>query len=136
MKPAKILPIVSFLALAACQVPSPQERKLLDSMVGKQATDVVRAFGVPNREFVTGDHTFLAYIHQETDYTMPMGGWGWGGPGWGWGGGWGGPGWGWGGGWGGPGWGGGGMAYTYSCQTTFELVNGIVSAWTMKGDGC
>ncbi|MFT8783439.1 MAG: hypothetical protein ABF823_09720, partial [Acetobacter syzygii] len=43
------------------------------------------------------------------------------------------------GGWGGygGGWGGGfGTAYTYSCQTNFELVNDVVKSWTMRGDGC
>lgn len=126
--------LVGLLALAACQVPSPQERRKLDSMIGRPTVDVIRTFGVPTRQFTTGNHTFLAYISQETDYSMPMGG-GWGyGPGWG--GGWGYGGWGgYGGGWGG--WGGGmGTAYTYTCQTNFEVVNGIVSSWTMRGDGC
>ncbi|ASL39225.1 MULTISPECIES: hypothetical protein [Acetobacter] len=128
--------LLGALALTGCQVPSKKERRQLDSMIGKQTTDVVRTFGVPTRQFVAGNHTFLAYINQQTDYTMPMSGWGWDG-GWG---GWGGygPGWGmggWDGGWGGMG-GGMGTAYTYTCQTTFELVNGIVTAWTMRGDGC
>ncbi|MCX2561323.1 hypothetical protein OQ252_07940 [Acetobacter farinalis] len=130
----KLLLLVSMLSLAACEVPTAKERRQLDSMIGKQATDVVRAFGVPTRQFTSGQHTFLAYITQQTDYSMPMSGWGYGG--WGYGG-WGGPGWG---GWGGPGWGGGwggtAYSYTYTCQTTFELVNGVVSAWTMRGDGC
>ncbi|MCI1437238.1 MAG: hypothetical protein LKI03_06545 [Acetobacter indonesiensis] len=133
----KRLLLVSMLSLAACQVPTAKERRMLDSMIGKQAVDVVRTFGVPTRQFKSGDHTFLAYVNQQTDYSMPMGGWGYGG----WGGGWGYGGWG--GGWGGPGWGGWGYgggfpttAYTYTCQTTFELVNGVVSAWTMRGDGC
>lgn len=133
----KCLLLVSMLSLAACQVPTAKERRQLDSMIGKQAVDVVRAYGVPTRQFVSGNHTFLSYINQQTDYSMPMSGWGYGG----WGGGWGGYG-GWGyGGWGGPGWGGGGWggtaySYTYTCQTNFELVNGLVTAWTMRGDGC
>lgn len=109
--------LLGALALTGCQVPSKKERRQLDSMIGKQTTDVVRTFGVPTRQFVSGNHTFLAYINQQTDYTMPMSGWGWDG------------------GWGGMG-GGMGTAYTYTCQTTFELVNGIVTAWTMRGDGC
>ncbi|AQT04675.1 hypothetical protein [Acetobacter persici] len=135
----KFLLLVSMLSLAACQVPTAKERRQLDSMIGKQAVDVVRTYGVPTRQFVSGNHTFMSYINQQTDYSMPMSGWGYGGWGGGWGGGFGG----WGGGWGGPGWGGGwggggwgGTAYTYTCQTNFELVNGVVSAWTMRGDGC
>ncbi|MBS1014901.1 hypothetical protein [Acetobacter persici] len=110
----KFLLLVSMLSLAACQVPTAKERRQLDSMIGKQAVDVVRTYGVPTRQFVSGNHTFMSYINQQTDYSMPMSGWGYGG---------------WGGGW-------GGTAYTYTCQTNFELVNGVVSAWTMRGDGC
>ncbi|MCI2008269.1 MAG: hypothetical protein LKJ54_05950 [Acetobacter peroxydans] len=125
--------LLALLALSACEVPSKKERQLLNSMIGHPAADVVRNFGVPTQQFEADNHLFLAYISQQTDYTMPMGGWGWGG-GWG-------PGWGpgWGGGWGGPGWGWGGgvsTAYTYTCQTTFELVNGLVTGWTVRGDGC
>ncbi|MFT8656944.1 MAG: hypothetical protein ABF785_09640, partial [Acetobacter papayae] len=71
--------LVALLALSACEVPSKKERLLLDSMIGHPATDVVRSFGVPTRQFTTDNHLFLAYITQQTDYTMPMGGWGWGG---------------------------------------------------------
>ncbi|MFT8676442.1 MAG: hypothetical protein ABF990_09340, partial [Acetobacter sp.] len=71
--------LVGLLTLAACQVPTEKQRRELDSMIGRQAADVVRTFGVPTRQFVTGNHAFLAYITQETSYSMPMGGgWGWG----------------------------------------------------------
>ncbi|GAN92007.1 hypothetical protein Gbth_005_008 [Gluconobacter thailandicus F149-1 = NBRC 100600] len=136
MKKAKLLSVVALLALSACEVPTLQQRQVLDGMVGKSEVDVVRQFGVPSRSYQTEGHSFLAYIENETQYS--------GGGGWGWGGGWGGPGWGgWGGGWGGPGgWGGGwggGFPSTYyntTCQTTFELVTGHVVGWTMRGDGC
>ncbi|QEH94947.1 hypothetical protein [Gluconobacter thailandicus] len=139
MKKAKLLSVVALLALSACEVPTLQQRQVLDGMVGKSEVDVVRQFGVPSRSYQTEGHSFLAYIENETQYSGG-GGWGWGG----WGGGWGGPGWGgWGGGWGGPGgWGGGwggGFPSTYyntTCQTTFELVTGHVVGWTMRGDGC
>lgn len=141
MSRVKLLPLtagLALLALAACDVPTLKQRKVLDATIGKSEVDVVREFGVPTRTYTAGDHSFLAYIDNETQYTGG-GGWGWGGWG-GWGGGWGGWG-GWGGGWG-PGWGGGwggGFPATYyntSCQTTFELVSGRVVAWTMRGDGC
>ncbi|ANQ42657.1 hypothetical protein BAR24_15120 [Gluconobacter oxydans] len=139
MKKAKLLSVVALLALSACEVPTLQQRQVLDGMVGKSEVDVVRQFGVPSRSYQTEGHSFLAYIENETQYSGG-GGWGWGG----WGGGWGGPGGGgWGGGWGGPGgWGGGwggGFPSTYyntTCQTTFELVTGHVVGWTMRGDGC
>jgi len=146
MKPSRLLPFAALLALAACEVPTQQQRHLLDSMVGKSEVDVLRQFGVPSRAYQAGGHNFLAYIDNETNYSPGGGGWGWGwggGP-WGgyggWGGGWGGGFGGWGGGWGGGygGFGGGFPATVYntSCQTTFELVNQSVVGWTMRGDGC
>ncbi|ACI51276.1 conserved hypothetical protein [Gluconacetobacter diazotrophicus PA1 5] len=144
MKYISLLPLAALLALTACEVPSPEQRRLLNSMVGRGEVDVIRTFGVPTRSYEAQGHTFLAYIDNQTNYAPGGAGWGWGwGGGPGWGGGWGGPGWGgwggWGGGWGGGGWGGGGWGgtyYTSSCQTTFEIVAGRVSAWTMRGDGC
>jgi hypothetical protein len=141
MKYISLLPLATLLALTACEVPSPQQRKLLDSMVGRGEVEVIRTFGVPTRSYQAQGHEFLAYIDNETNYVPGGWGWGWGGggPGWGgggwgpgWGGGWGGGGWG--GGWGGGGW--GGSYYSSSCQTTFEVIAGRVSGWTMRGDGC
>ncbi|MFT9424846.1 MAG: hypothetical protein ABF570_06910, partial [Acetobacter syzygii] len=57
---ANKLLLVGLLALTACQVPSAQERRRLDSMIGRQTVDVIRTFGVPTRQFTTGNHTFLA----------------------------------------------------------------------------
>ncbi|CAI9121656.1 hypothetical protein [Brytella acorum] len=142
MKYVRLLPFVSVLALAACDVPTLEQKKVLDSMVGRTDVDVIRQFGVPTRAYQAGGHNFLAYIQNETQYSPGSNwGWGWGGGGgpWGWGGGYGGWG-GWGGGYGG--WGGGmgmGMPSTYyntTCQTTFELVDSRVIGWTMRGDGC
>ncbi|AQS84862.1 hypothetical protein A0U92_08810 [Acetobacter aceti] len=130
------------VSLTACSGPTKEQRRQLDALVGKTEVDVVRAFGVPTRTFLANNHLFLAYIDNETQYYPgSMGwGWGWGGPGWG------GPGWGgWGGmgGWGGWGMGGWGMGggfppsyYNSVCQTTFELSEGLVRGWTMRGDGC
>lgn len=140
MKKVGVLSVLVLLGLSACEVPTLQQRKVLDSMVGKSEVDVLRQFGVPTRNYDAQGHTFLAYIDNQTQYS-PGGGWGWDGwgGGWGgWGGGWGGMG-GWGGGWGGMGGWGGGFPSTYyntSCQTTFELVSGHVVGWTMRGDGC
>jgi len=143
MNYARLIPLAALLVLAGCETPSPAQRKLLDSMVGQPELSLIRQFGVPTRSFAANGHNFLAYIDSQTNYTGGGGGWGWGWGGGGWG--WGGPGWG--GGWGG--WGGGpggfggygggpgwGTAYTSSCQTTFEVAGGKVSAWTMRGDGC
>lgn len=136
MRLLRFLPVIGVFALSACATPTLQQRKLLDSMIGKSDVDVVRAFGVPSRSFEAGGRVFLAYIDNQTDYTPGSGGWGWGFGGGPWAGGWGGP-------WSGGPWGGGwgGMyvpptAYNVSCQTTFELLKGRVVDWTMRGDGC
>ncbi len=134
MKKTVFLSFAALLTLSACDVPTVQQRKVLDSMIGKTDVDVLRTFGVPTRTYQASGHDFLAYIDNETNYSPGSGGWGWG-----WGGGpWGGYGGygGWGGGWGG---GFGGFPPSYyntTCQTTFELTNSRVVGWTMRGDGC
>lgn len=140
-----LVPLSALLALSACAVPSPAQRKMLDSMIGRSETDLVRALGVPSKTFTTEGHTFLAYVENDSSYSPGGGfGWGWGGGGWGWGGGgfggWGG---GFGGGYGGFGGGfggyGGGFPPTYfesSCATTFEINAGRVASWNVRGDGC
>ncbi|MCQ8240877.1 hypothetical protein [Rhizosaccharibacter radicis] len=133
----KIAAVSAVLVLAGCEVPSVEQRRVLDSMIGRSEVDVVRTFGVPTRTFTAQNRTFLAYIDNYSSYSpgTPGWGWGWGGGGWG----------GWGGGWGGyggfgpyGGWGGGipPSYYSSSCQTTFEVNNSKVSGWTMRGDGC
>ncbi|NHO53126.1 hypothetical protein GOB87_04010 [Acetobacter estunensis] len=136
----RIWPLMAVLAVTACASgPTPEQRKRLDALIGHTDVDVVRAFGVPTRTYQASGHLFLAYIDNQTEYYPGSMGWGWGWDGWGWDG----PGWGgggWGGGWGGPGWGYGsgfGPSYYNSvCQTAFELANGRVIGWTMRGDGC
>ena len=149
--PPDVVPLMSFrrllplavlslplLALAGCEHPTPAQRRLLDSMVGKTPVDVVRAFGVPTRTYTADAHSFLAYIDNETGYIPGTPGWGWGFGGYGWGGGFGGFGYG---GYDGFGYGGGfggfpPSSYSTSCQTTFEVTDDTVRAWTMRGDGC
>mgnify|MGYP004709996729 CR=1 FL=1 len=133
MKKAKLLSVVALLALSACEVPTLQQRQVLDGMVGKTEVDVVRQFGVPTRSYQTEGHSFLAYIENQTQYSGGGGGWGWGG----WGGGWGGPGWGgWGGGWGGPGgWGGGWVAVSPPPITAPVVRRLLNSSPAMSWDG-
>ena len=143
----RLVPLVliaaSLLSLAACESPTPAQRRVLDSMIGRTPVDLVRSFGVPSRTYTTDGHVFLAYIDDESSYSPGSGpgwGWGWGGLGWG-----GGYGVGYGGGGYGGGWGGlygGGFGgfpptyYTSTCQTLFEVANDKVASWSMHGDGC
>jgi hypothetical protein len=132
MSVRRLLPLAvlaaPMLSLAACETPSPAQRRLLDSMIGRTPVDVVRAFGVPTRVYTADGHSFLAYIDNQTGVIpgSPGPGWGWGWGGYGWGGGWGG------------GWGTGfpPTYYNTTCQTTFEVANDRVTSWSMRGDGC
>lgn len=124
---AKTLSIGAALALGACAVhPDPARVASLNALVGKPETDLVRAMGVPSRTYDAGGHRFLAYRQSRIE-TIP------GDPGWG---PWGYP-WGWGGGWGGWGWGGFPPEIVQrDCETTFDLLNGVVQAWTLRGNAC
>lgn len=152
MTPQRPIPLVALIAplvaLSACAVPSPQQRKVLDSMIGRSEPELVRAFGVPSRTFSTEGHTFLAYVENDSSYSPGFGGFYGGGFGYGGFGGYGG-GLGYGGGFG-PGFGYGGLGYggfggfggvpptfySSSCATTFEITNARVASWTVRGDGC
>ena len=126
------------LGLAACQTPSPAQRRLLDSLVGRPPVEVVRNFGVPTRTYSTDGHSFLAYIEDESSYFPGSGGFGYGGFGYGGYGGYGGFG-----GFGGfDGFGYGGFGgfpasyYSASCQTLFEVIDDKVASWSLRGNGC
>ena len=134
MKTYGLLPLAALLALSACAVPSPEQRRLLDSMIGRSETDLLRNFGVPNRDFTADGHVFLAYVQDDSSYFPGEPGFGYGGFGYGgFGGGFGGFG-----GYGGfGGFGGFGPSYYQSsCTTTFEITGGKVAAWNVRGDGC
>jgi hypothetical protein len=119
---ACLLPAV--LALAGCAYPNPEHVAESNALVGKTETQLVRALGVPSRTYETGGHKFLAYSRSKLE-TIP------GDPGFG-------PGWGWGywhGGWGG--WGGFPPEIIQrDCESTFDLVNGVVQSWSFRGNDC
>lgn len=122
----RVLLFAGLAALAGCAYPNPQHVAALNALVGKSETDLIRAYGVPNRTFATGGHTFLAYDRSRIE-TIP-GTPGFGGP-WG-------PYWG---GWGYGGWGWGGIPpeiVQRQCETTFELANDVVLRWSLRGNAC
>ena len=124
----RTLGLACALGLGACAYPNPQHVAALNALVGKSEADLVRTLGVPNRTYDTGGHRFLAFSRSKLE-TIP------GDPGFGpWGGGfWGGPYWG--GGWGG--WGGFPPEIVQrDCETTFDLLNGTVQTWTLRGNDC
>jgi hypothetical protein len=124
--------VVCVLALGACAYPNPEHVSALNQLIGKSETQLVQAMGVPSRSYDSGGHRFLAFSKSRIDTipgsSGPYGRW-WGGYGGGyWGGGWGG----WGGGWGGfpP------EVVTRDCETTFDLVGGVVKSWGLRGNDC
>jgi hypothetical protein len=118
----KFLSLGALALLAGCAYPSPQHVQALNSMVGKPEVDVVRTYGVPNRTIDTSGHRFLAYSESRID-SLGYPGWGYGGCGWGrWGGFYGG--------------GFGDEIVQEQCTTTFELANGLVQSWKLKGNDC
>jgi len=113
--------VVCVLALGACAYPNPQHVAALNQLVGKSETQLVQVMGVPSRHYDSGGHRFLAYSKSRID-TIP----GDPGPWWGPYGGY------WGGGWGGfpP------EVVTRDCETTFDLVGGVVKNWGLRGNDC
>jgi hypothetical protein len=116
----KVITVAGLALLAGCAYPNPQHVAALNALVGKSETDLVRAYGAPNRTYVTGGSKFLTYSVSRIE-SYPDG-WGWGG---GWHRGWGG----WGGGW-------GPDIETRDCNTTFELKAGVVQSWSIRGNAC
>jgi hypothetical protein len=114
--------LAAMLALAGCVYPNPQHVSAMNALVGKSETDLVHTLGVPSRTYETGGHKFLAYSRSKLE-TIP------GDPGFGpWGG------WGWGGGFG---WGGFPPEIVQrDCETTFDLLGGVVQAWSFRGNDC
>jgi hypothetical protein len=117
--------LATVIALGACAYPNPQHVAELNALVGKPEQTLIQTYGVPNRTYDTAGHRYLAYSRSRI-VTIP------GDPGFGpWGGGYYG-------GWGG--WGGyGGFPpeiIQRDCETTFDLLNGIVQSWKLRGNAC
>ena len=116
-----VLSLIS--ALAGCG-PSLQERAAaMNRFVGQPEAVLVQQMGVPFRTYEAGGVKFLAYDERRTDYAPGYYG---GGP------------------WGGyyPGWYGYGYAtfppaaVVRVCETTFEIVGGVVQRMSLRGNAC
>ena len=113
------LPIMG--AVAGC-APGVDRRAYLASLVGQPEAEVVRQLGVPSRAYETGGRKFIAYTEQRTD-VLPLGGFYGGGLGF------------WGAGYGYF----GGFApqvIERRCETTFEIAEGRVLSWALRGNVC
>jgi hypothetical protein len=119
----KLPTLAGLTLLAGCAYPNPQHVAALNAMIGKSEADLVRAYGVPSRSVETGGSKFVAYSQHKIE-SFPDGPY-WGGYGWH-------GGWGW--------WGRGGWGYPdieeFDCETTFELKQGLVKGWNLRGNAC
>jgi hypothetical protein len=119
----KTVVLAGVLAVAGCAYPNPQHVAELNALVGKSESELVRTEGVPTRTYDVGGHKFLAYSRSRIE-SIPgspgFGPYGYG-PYWG--------------GWGG--WGGWGPELIQrDCETTFEVANGVVLHWSLRGNAC
>ena len=110
------------LSAAACST-GVDRRAYLNTLVGAPEAEVVRQLGVPSRSFSSGGHTYLAYTEARDTYygggPFLFGGFG--------------------GGYYGPGFGYTAFAPTVVqrvCETTFDVVDGRVVTWSLRGNAC
>lgn len=106
--------------LTAC-TPGFDRPAFLTTFVGQPEAEVVRRLGVPTRTFETGGRRFLAYAERRVD-VVPAGPF-----------------------FGGFGYFGGGYGYygafpsqvvERGCETTFEVADGRVVTWSLRGNAC
>jgi hypothetical protein len=115
LRPALLLSVALLCGCVMSNLPARQA--YLGQFVGEEETDVVREMGVPNRVIETGGHRFLAYVEQRSD-VLPSTGIGFYGPQWGYGGPF-------------P-----AQVIQRVCETTFEIEDGKVLGFTLRGNAC
>ncbi len=107
--------IVCAALLAAC-APAFDRPAFLASFVGQPEAEVVRRLGVPSRTFETNGHRFLAYLEQRSELlTVGVGFGGYFGPSFGYY----------------P-----SQVIERGCETTFEVADGRVLTWSLRGNAC
>ncbi len=108
--------ILGLLLVAACDPYELQHRKQeLAAYVGVSEADLLRSMGVPTRSFEVGGHRFLAYDQTTQTITPPPYPWSFG---WGYGAGF-------------P-----AEVVNYTCETTFEIADGRVINFSLRGNAC
>ncbi|MGH7080397.1 MAG: hypothetical protein ACREFU_20145 [Acetobacteraceae bacterium] len=114
--------LVALLLLGGCADRALEARRAhLASLIGETEVDLVRQMGVPTRTFTLSGDKFLAYDDRRLEFVPGFyGGPPWFGPGWG-------P-WFW-----GPA---PPIVVQRGCETTFEIENGKVASFSMRGAGC
>ncbi len=115
MRGAILLVVIG--TLAGCTDQLAARRAFLSHLVGQPETALVQQMGVPTRSYETGGTKFLAYDEHRIDIIPAFSTYG-------------------------PyfmGWYGGGFppqVVDYQCETTFEVREGTVQAFTLRGNAC
>ena len=117
----RILPFALLLSIVGC-APGFDRRVYLSTLIGQPETELVRQLGVPTRTYDAGGRRFVAYDERRAEIFG-----------------------------GGPFFGGGfgyfGAGYGLygafpaqvverGCETTFELAEGRVLSWSLRGNSC
>ncbi len=123
----KLFAILLTMGLASCAPPIDRS-PFLNTLVGQPETEIVRRLGVPSRTYETAGHRFIAYQERRTNLYSSGPSFGFGGFGGGFG---------YGGGFGGIGYGfSSSQVVEYTCETTFEITEGRVATWSLRGNAC
>lgn len=116
--------LAALLLLGGCASRELEARRAhLASLVGESEIELVRQMGVPTRTFTLSGDKFLAYDDRRLEFVPGY----YGGPPW----------------WG-PGWGRGPwfwgsappIVVQRGCETTFEIQDGKVASFSLRGAGC
>lgn len=122
LRPLRLVGLTAVLLLGACANQALEARRAhLASLVGESEVNLVREMGVPTRTLTLNGAKFLAYDDRRLEFVPGFyGGPPWWGPGWG-------P-WGW------------GMSppvvIQRGCETTFEIRDGKVASFSLRGPDC
>src|SRR4051794_3272161 len=113
----RLLALLLIGFLGACTDMLAARQAQLNTLIGRPEVELVQVMGVPTQTFETGGVRFLSYQQQQTQ-VIPASPWYYYGPM--------------------PGFYGGfpPQMVTWACDTTFQIVEGRVASYTLRGNGC
>lgn len=110
--------LLAGLVLAGCASGVAERQEELMQWVGKPESQLLGAFGAPNRSYQANGMTFLTYVERRVDVVADAP-YGWYGPG--------------------PWWGlypPPATTFYRECDTTFIVVQGVVRSFSLRGNAC
>jgi len=113
LTPRRLTTLLIAATLAACTDPGAARMAALNQLVGKPEQTLLQAMGVPSRSYETNGTKFLAYSEHRTDIIPGSPGFGF--------------------------WNVGAIPpqpIDRWCETTFQVTNGKVQSFTLRGNAC